>query len=245
MVLSTFIRQVQSDLKAFDGKPWNRKVDIITAGYPCQPFSLAGNRKGEDDPRHLWPDVKRVIQETGARWVFCENVPGHINLGFDRVVSDLSEMGFQIEADVFSAAEIGASQIRERLFFLAYANGETSGQYAVNEAEGKRLAVDEDKLSVRNRKGGNSVATGLYNRGKVSETASPSNKPLFAPYPDQCDLWDNMLEISPDLQPALHRPDTGVADWLDRSTASGNGVCSLAAAYAYRTLKARLMSLYT
>jgi DNA (cytosine-5)-methyltransferase 1 len=111
---------IWTDLRTFDGKPWRGLVDCITAGYPCQPFSVAGKQKGKDDPRHLWPDVFRVVQEISPRLCFFENVPGHLRLGFEQVHDDLSSLGYCVKAGLFSAAEVGASHKRERLFILAY-----------------------------------------------------------------------------------------------------------------------------
>lgn len=111
---------IWTDLRTFDGKPWRGLVDCITAGYPCQPFSVAGKRKGKDDPRHLWPDVFRVVQEIPPRLCFFENVPGHLRLGFEQVHDDLSSLGYCVKAGLFSASEVGASHKRERLFILAY-----------------------------------------------------------------------------------------------------------------------------
>tara|TARA_B100000745_G_scaffold297153_1_gene243632 strand:+ start:2041 stop:3303 length:1263 start_codon:yes stop_codon:yes gene_type:complete len=111
---------VWTDLRSFDGKPWRGVVDCITAGYPCQPFSIAGKQKGKDDPRHLWPDVYRIVREIRPRLCFFENVPGHLRLGFEQVHDDLRELGYSVKAGLFSAEEVGASHKRERLFILAY-----------------------------------------------------------------------------------------------------------------------------
>ncbi len=105
---------IWTDLRTFDGKPWRGLVDCITAGYPCQPFSVAGKQKGKDDPRHLWPDVFRVVQEISPKLCFFENVPGHLRLGFEQVHDDLSSLGYCVKAGLFSAAEVGASHKRER-----------------------------------------------------------------------------------------------------------------------------------
>lgn len=109
-----------TDLRSFDGKPWRGIVDCITAGYPCQPFSVAGKQKGKDDPRHLWPDVYRIVWEIRPRLCFFENVPGHLRLGLEQVHNDLRELGYRVKAGLFSAAEVAASHKRERLFILAY-----------------------------------------------------------------------------------------------------------------------------
>jgi len=84
---------VWDDLATFDGRPWRGLVDILSAGYPCQPFSVAGRRRGTVDPRHLWPHVARVIAEYGPVWVFLENVPNHLNLGYREVREELEDLG--------------------------------------------------------------------------------------------------------------------------------------------------------
>lgn len=89
---------IWSDLRTFDGRPWRGVVDLVTAGYPCQPFSCAGRRAGEGDPRHLWPHVRRVIAETGPALVFCENVADHLSLGFDTVCSEMAGLGYRLES---------------------------------------------------------------------------------------------------------------------------------------------------
>jgi DNA (cytosine-5)-methyltransferase 1 len=95
-------------------------VDILTAGYPCQPFSVAGNRKGKDDARHIWPYIKDAIRTLRPRWVVMENVKGHLTLGFDQVLYDLAEIGYDARWQVVRAAEVGAPHNRARLFIVAY-----------------------------------------------------------------------------------------------------------------------------
>ena len=111
---------VWDDLATFDGDPWRGVVDIISAGYPCQPFSVAGRRAGTDDPRHLWPHVARIIGECEPGLVFLENVPNHLRIGFDIVAGDLQRMGYAVAATLHTAAEVGAPHRRERLFVLAH-----------------------------------------------------------------------------------------------------------------------------
>lgn len=113
---------IWTNLKTFDGKPWRGVVDCITGGYPCQPFSVAGKKLGDKDPRHLWPEIKRLITEIEPPICFFENVGGHLRIGFEEVANDLSAMGYQIKAGLFTAAEVGAPHKRERLFILAYRN---------------------------------------------------------------------------------------------------------------------------
>ncbi|NPD21650.1 DNA cytosine methyltransferase [Rhodophyticola sp. DY48A3-103] len=111
---------VWDEVASFDGRPWRGAVDIVTAGYPCQPFSVAGKRRGVDDPRHLWPHVARIIGEVQPPFVFLENVAHHLRLGFPEVASGLVDMGYRLAAGLFTAAEVGAPHKRERLFILAH-----------------------------------------------------------------------------------------------------------------------------
>lgn len=115
---------VWDDVGTFDGRPWRGAVDIITAGYPCQPFSVAGRRLGAEDPRHLWPHVARIINEIKPPFVFLENVAHHLRLGFPEVASGLVRMGYRLAAGLFTAAEVGAPHKRERLFILAIREGD-------------------------------------------------------------------------------------------------------------------------
>ena len=94
-------------------------VDIITGGYPCQPFSAAGRRKGTDDERHLWPYVREAVRVLRPRYVVLENVAGHRSLGFDRVLGDMAEDGMHVRWTSVRASDVGAPHHRERLFIFA------------------------------------------------------------------------------------------------------------------------------
>lgn len=93
-------------------------VDILTGGYPCQPFSAAGQRKGTNDERHLWPYVREAIRVLRPRFTLLENVAGHRTLGFDRVLGDMAEDGLHVRWTSVRASDIGACHRRERLFIL-------------------------------------------------------------------------------------------------------------------------------
>jgi DNA (cytosine-5)-methyltransferase 1 len=115
---------VWDDVATFDGKPWRGIVDIIHGGYPCQPFSIAGKKLGDKDPRHLWPHIARIVREIEPPLCFFENVGGHLRLGFEQVHDDLRSMGYRVKAGLFTAEEVGAPHRRERLFILAYRNSD-------------------------------------------------------------------------------------------------------------------------
>lgn len=94
-------------------------VDIITAGYPCQPFSTAGKRQGEHDERHLWPYIANTISVSRPRWVILENVSGHLGLGATQVIADLTYLRYQCRWGTLSASAAGAPHQRKRLFIVA------------------------------------------------------------------------------------------------------------------------------
>ncbi len=111
------------DLKTFPWAAFRDRVDILTGGYPCQPFSAAGQRRGKDDPRHLWPYIADGIRLLRPRCCFFENVEGHISLGLSDVIEDLAGMGYRTTWGIFSASECGAPHQRKRVFILAVASG--------------------------------------------------------------------------------------------------------------------------
>jgi len=117
------------DIKQTDFKKYNGKIDIITGGFPCQPYSLAGKRKGKEDDRHLWPEMLRVIREVQPSFVVGENVFGLINwnggLVFDEVQADLEAEGFEVWAYVLPACAINAPHRRDRVWFVAYSRHNT------------------------------------------------------------------------------------------------------------------------
>jgi site-specific DNA-cytosine methylase len=115
---------IWSDLKTFPYESFHRLVDILIAGYPCQPFSAAGKRAGKEDPRHLWPWIADGIRLLQPRMCFFENVEGHISLGLSIVISDLEELGYKSSFGIFSASEVGAVHQRKRVFIMAHRNGE-------------------------------------------------------------------------------------------------------------------------
>lgn len=100
------------------------RVDVICGGFPCQPHSFAGKRRGTGDERWIWPEFARIVGELKPSLVFIENVPGLRTSGLRAVLADLAELRFNAEWDLFSAAEVGAPHRRIRLFVLAYANCE-------------------------------------------------------------------------------------------------------------------------
>jgi len=114
-----------------------RDIDLVTCSYPCQPFSVAGRQKGEEDPRHLWPDTFRIIQECKPTWFVGENVGGHIKLGLDTVLEDLASIGYDTRTFVISASSIGAWHQRKRIWIVGYSehNGSLASEKSRRDQE--------------------------------------------------------------------------------------------------------------
>lgn len=106
------------DIKLID---WSTlpKIDILTAGYPCQPFSNAGPRKGTDDPRHIWPHIQEAISILRPKFVILENVRGHLTLGLKEVLKGLTKIGYDAKWQLIRASDAGAPHRRERIFIIA------------------------------------------------------------------------------------------------------------------------------
>jgi len=132
---------VWSNLKTLPVEPFRDRVDLITGGYPCQPFSAAGERKGDKDPRHLWPHIRRHIEAIRPVRVFFENVEGHISLGLREVISDLESLGYKTTWGIFSAREVGAPHQRKRVYILANSISKRcrGGAY---ESDGREMEVE-------------------------------------------------------------------------------------------------------
>jgi len=137
---------IWDDLRSFDAQPFRGAFDTVLAGYPCQPFSAAGKRGGADDPRHLWPEVARVVGECRPEWVFVENVSGHVSLGLETVLRELWDMGYAPAAGLFSAAEVGARHKRSRIFILAHTDEPASRNGSLQPGGQQRLHPESGSL---------------------------------------------------------------------------------------------------
>lgn len=117
------------DINTTDFRPLRGGVDVLTGGFPCQPFSLAGKRKGADDNRYLWPEMLRAIRELAPRWVVGENVFGIVNwsdgLVFEQVCADLEDEGYEVQPYLIPACAVDAPHRRDRVWFVAHRSDDT------------------------------------------------------------------------------------------------------------------------
>ena len=108
---------IYEDVREFDGKPWRGRVDVVAGGFPCQPWSQAGKRKGTDDPRHLWPEMARIVEEVRPRYVFAENVQLD---AMREPWRDLRGLGYRVPPAIcVAASDVGAPHLRKRWWLLA------------------------------------------------------------------------------------------------------------------------------
>jgi DNA (cytosine-5)-methyltransferase 1 len=159
---------IWTDLRTFDSKPWRGKVDCIIGGYPCQPFSIAGRQKGEEDPRHLWPYIADIIRDVAPRYCFFENVENHLNIGFREVRDELQEIGYSVKAGIFSAHEVGAPHQRKRLFILA--NSKRIGRGRRGEVVRHKEIQERSCSEVEAERSGGKLADGINEPDGVLDT---------------------------------------------------------------------------
>ena len=240
---------IWDDAFSFDGKLWRGLVDIVTAGFPCQPFSLAGKGLAENDPRNGWPAVIRILREVRPRFALLENVAGLLTKSYiRRIYSDLAEAGFDVEQDCITAAEIGANHKRERLWLVANANSRTNGkQYGDEEARRDIQAKDIDVANTESqRERGISIQSGrsleastdIAWKGKAMAHTTNGRKWKHS---ITCGTQGPQFEsVQPSwwaVEPELGRVADGVAYWVDRLRAIGNGQVPAVVREAWHRLK--------
>ena len=128
---------IHEDIRNLDGKEYRNSIDLVAGGFPCQPFSVAGKRKGTDDDRHLWPEMLRVIKEAKPKWVIGENVFGFINMALDDVQADLEREHYEVRKFVLPAVAVDAKHRRDRIFLVAYSNSPAVWNLPERQAQGR------------------------------------------------------------------------------------------------------------
>lgn len=205
------------DVRVFDGRPWRGKVDVVCGGFPCQPWSAAGKRLGAADPRHLWPEMARIVDEVRPRFVFAENVS---LAAFAEPWRDLRGMGYRVPPAIcLGAADLGAPHIRKRWWLLAAdANGNS-----LREKQGARGKL-EDPPKPRNY-------------GKKWDVADPdSDQHQGRPHAIERETSTSIPRGWWSTEPRVGRVANGVPARMERLRALGNAQVPSVAAAAFSLL---------
>lgn len=188
-----------SDIKA---------VEIIYGGFPCQPFSFAGRRKGKGDDRYLWPEFSRLVREIKPRWIVAENVPGILRIAADEVCSDLKSQGYEVGIYDFEAAAVGAPHRRERIFFVAHSD---SPRLQRSEQQGELREETGTQNATLTERPGSAFSTDTA-RSRCSSDISVRLQEAHAPVGVPC-KWEP--------EPGVGGSINGFSDLLDRGGLSG------------------------
>ena len=236
---------IWTDVKTFPAHIFRGYVDLLIGGYPCQPFSAAGKRLGDKDPRHLWPFIQEHVQVIQPKMVFLENVEGHLSKGVAEVLADLEEMAYRVECGVFSAAEISAPHQRKRVFILGYSKYD-----GLSSPENWRgFSPEQEERGLQEFTGGcceelaESSGEGLQKAECSQKTRNTRithhGKWPARPGQPQFD-WEEprVLAVKPELGGAVD----GITDRVDRLRLLGNGVVPQTAEKAFRVLYGKLVA---
>ena len=233
------------DITKTDFTKYEGTIDLISGGFPCQPYSVAGKRLGKEDERHLWPEMCRAIREIKPRWVVGENVRGLISwnggLVFHEVQTDLEAQGYEVQSFLLPACGVGAPHRRDRIWFVAKRNGvdrNASNASIIGRDNGSNnrkercfsedIGTTEESKSKRERwkRGVGQIsavdkpATDSYNkrleRGKNIGIIGKGGEKWNKQFTGQfCSTWENFPTVSP-----ICNGDDGLSDKLDGITFS-------------------------
>ena len=211
------------DITKTDFTKYANKIDILTGGFPCQPYSMAGKRLGKEDDRHLWPEMLRVIREVQPTWVVGENVFGLVNwsggLVFHEVQADLETQGYEVQPYVLPAVSVNAPHRRDRVWFVAYSNSNGLNQCNCNNevksGQGRINALSDIEQSNGNGDASDTSNEQLqgskFNGGFRSERKTQTNGRQFSR--PICNKW----EVFPTQSPICNGND-GLSHRLDSIT---------------------------
>lgn len=217
-----------SDIRAFISEGYAESyqglVDVITAGFPCQPFSVAGKRKGRNDERNMWPETIRCIRAVRPKWCLLENVPGLLckHGYFGTILRDLAESGYDARWDRFSAAEQGAPHRRQRLWILAHTmHSGRSPEFGQQQEERAEISNTGSKGNVADTECGRLPRRGNETRDLEEAGASSAL--------ERCGWWTS--------EPNVGRVVNGMANRCDRIRALGNGQVPAVVRAAWENLR--------
>jgi DNA (cytosine-5)-methyltransferase 1 len=232
-ILPTF--PIWDDVQTFDGKPWRGIVDVVSGGFPCQDISVA-NTKGDglDGERSgMWREMARIIGEVRPKYAFVENSPMLTIRGLDRVLADLSKMGFDAEWGVLGAANVGANHQRDRIWIV--------GKNANPELLGCQERANEQRIDGNWQTPSELSHLCETQSQKMGDTKSSGFSSCFEGQ-GEGQSWGASIGSAQwwQIEPPLDRVADGMADRVDRLKAIGNGQVPLCAATAWKLLTERL-----
>ncbi|MBL4809056.1 MAG: DNA cytosine methyltransferase [Phycisphaerales bacterium] len=206
------------DIKNTDFSIYRGKIDIITGGFPCQPYSQAGKRLGKADERHLWPEMLRVIQQVQPRWVVAENVLGIVNwnngMVFDEVQIDLENEGYSVQSFVLPAAGINAPHRRYRTWFVAYSdNSGTNSNLRNNRNRKEKIEKRKTKLQPEFGKNGKNESITNTNSRRQSRKEYRKKESRWVTKKSCSNDWENFPTTSP-----IFGGNDGISNKLDGIT---------------------------
>lgn len=213
--------QQHGDIKTTDFSIYRGKCDILTGGFPCQPYSAAGKRLGKNDDRHLWPEMLRAIREIQPIWIVGENVRGLTNWNggvvFDEVQADLEALGYEVQSFILPACAVNAPHRRDRVWIVAYSEREACSKR--NDRWAKHKPNDRQSLRVVDNEGGKITPNAHSNKRRERGMHSPECE-ISERHVGTCDArtdelpaWDNF----PTQSPICGRND-GLSERLDGIT---------------------------
>ena len=246
---------IWDNICTFDGHPWRGKVNVISGGFPCQDISAAGKGAGIDGERSgMWREMARIIGEVRPQFAFVENSPMLVSRGLERVISDLTAMGYDSRWGVVSAADVGANHKRERIWIVAHAK-HSGYSNSISGVDGEEIRLPEKDWPQGSRRRVSIGASGvvrdrtanwIHNEGVMADTNSEYVQGQQCGSDPQGRSRQVMAE--PALrggasdghwwktEPNVGRVADGVAHRVDRLKAIGNGQVPLCAATAWRLL---------
>jgi len=208
------------DIKEFNAATYAGRIDILTGGFPCQPYSTAGKRKGKEDERHLWPEMLRIIRECSPRWVVGENVRGLVNwnggMVFEEVCADLEACGYSVQPFILPACAVNAPHRRDRVWFVAHANDErtSAGFGQIQGTNGEVSQRNDDAESCHAGDWNASDTNGDQRRKRRRyEDKSTKTKRYFSVCNARPQTWENFPS-----KPPLCGGDDGLPRELDGIT---------------------------
>ena len=211
------------EIRDFDGKKY-RGATLLTGGFPCQPFSVAGQRRGKEDDRYLWPEMLRVISEAKPHWILAENVPGIFRMALDTVLADLEGEGYVTGTFIIPACGLNAPHRRNRVWIVGYT---TNNGYSRRPEKARRTERSSKQRRVREFEGANSHAPNSKSDFRKTSRLSGGEKSqdtrlrISDKNESGITSWqENWYEI------ATHfcRVDDGVSDRVHRLKALGNAI---------------------